>query len=52
MINGSLPQLRLPQLAMILGADKVTIARELNIEPETNKEINIEEILEAENEAE
>ena len=50
MINSSLPQLRIPHLAMLLGEDRVTIARELHIEPEENKEINIEEILEEEEE--
>jgi len=43
MINISLPQLRIPNLAILLGEDRITIARELNIDTETDDEI-IDEI--------
>ena len=50
MINSSLPQLRMPHLAMILGEDRVIVTKSLNIETENNKDINIDEILEEEEE--
>jgi len=43
MINISLPQMNISNLAILLGEDRITIARELNIDNETEDEI-IDEI--------
>ena len=42
-INSSLPQLTIPGLAILLGEDKTTIAKDINVNIE--QEIDIDEMI-------